>query len=349
MLEMESAAGQSLLGVLKRTLPAHAAEHELSAFGGTVRIKSVAGPNQRSCVTTCSLHLNELSPQSPGFLTCFEESGKRIAWGKSNSESQTAAATRAWLQGAAPEALYGDFDFIDREKRRLARIQEEALRAVPSLAAGTNPQLKEFREWSALWFRRDARAVMVDGTSLNAFFSWDQTNLFHWPVHDAPTLAVLVLKWVCENRAPSAMRADFPWLSIGRLADFYERGNPVEGDFLESWDEVECWLTKTELVFPQHDAALRLLKALRKASYDCRLRAGIDHGPGLLLSRSRRSGLSPRMPYVRFSFGGQPGLMDMSTNLEGVEERRGVPISLSRELAAAVERLSEFPVTESVS
>jgi hypothetical protein len=159
----------------------------------------------------------------------------------------------------------------------------------------------------------------------------------------------MVLKWVCENRLPPAMRADFPWLSIGRLADFYERGNPVEGDFLESWDEVERWLRKTRPAFPQHDAVLRLLDALRKASYLCRLRDGIDRGMGLLLSRSRRSGLSPRKTCVRFSFGGQQGLMDVSTNLEEVEERRGVPIALSREWVAAVKRLSEFPVTESVS
>jgi len=60
---------------------------------------------------------------------------------------------------------------------------------------------------------------------------------------------------------PSTMRTEFPWLSIGDLADYYEKGDPVEGEFIKSWDWMQQFYEDDS--FPMKTAVLTLIAQLR--------------------------------------------------------------------------------------
>lgn len=268
---------------------------------------------------------------------------KSIAWGISPSQDETTKAIQDWLQGCSLEELYASFEFIDRNKRKLLEIQSSVLRETPSLAGSLLIELKEDREWSALWFRGEARSVMVDGSFTEAHFSWDQTSLFRWKVNDPTILASLIRSWISDNAAPSQMRIQFPWLAIGKLADYYERGNPIEGEFLQSWDETEQFIGNEQMHFPQRTAVLNFLEAFRKAGYDKVFRVGVP-GKSLLLSRSRRHGLRPDLQCIQFSFASDKGTMDVFPNVAGAERIVGIPIALSKQVEQAVLELANQPI-----
>jgi hypothetical protein len=101
---------------------------------------------------------------------------------------------------------------------------------------------------------------------------------------------------------PSALRAQFPWLEIGPLADAYEAGRGVEGEFVESWDHVEPFYR--EIPYVATERVLGLIAAIRAAGYDRKLRAGTSLYD-LIVSRSRRHGLREGQPCVAFAFEGE--------------------------------------------
>ena len=315
----------------------------MSTYGGSVRIKCVAQAGQRSCTTACSLHILQQSPQVPSFLAYFEQNTKSIAWGISSSQAEVMEAIQQWLQGSSLDVLYASFDFIDRDKRKLLDIQRSVLSETPLLGSSLQIELKENREWSALWFRGETRAVMVDGSFTEAHFSWDQTSLFRWKVNDPTILATLIRSWISDDTAPSQMRIKFPWLVIGKLADYYERGNPVEGEFLQSWDDAERFIGNEQMQFPQRTAVFNLLEVFRKAGYDKIFRAGVP-GKSLLLSRSRRHGLRADLKCIQFSFAAGEGTMDVFPNVTGAERIVGIPIALSKQVEQAVLQLADQPI-----
>jgi hypothetical protein len=55
------------------------------------------------------------------------------------------------------------------------------------------------------------------------------------------------------------MRKDFPWLQIDELADYYEAGKPIEGEFIQSWNSIESfyrqdWCKFSEAVLAMNHA-----------------------------------------------------------------------------------------------
>jgi len=73
-------------------------------------------------------------------------------------------------------------------------------------------------------------------------------------------------RWLCDVAMPSTMRTEFPWLSIGDIADYYEKGNPVEGEFIKSWDWMQQFYEDDR--FPMKALVLKFIAQLRNAGYD---------------------------------------------------------------------------------
>jgi hypothetical protein len=134
---------------------------------------------------------------------------------------------------------------------------------------------------------------------------------------------------------------------MGRIEDRHTRdsredGNPLEEEFIQSWDYIQnfykshynSWLKGIVLLF---------IAALRRVGYDRKLRAGQSLFT-FVVSRSRRHGLRPEQPCIRFEFH-RVTMNLFSKDEEGQQECiSGVPIALLGPVKKALERLSSLPI-----
>jgi ADP-heptose:LPS heptosyltransferase len=98
---------------------------------------------------------------------------------------------------------------------------------------------------------------------------------------------------------PSALKKEFPELDFGKLAQYYEKGNGIEGEFILSWDDIENFYQ--ELEHENKREILKLIKQMREYGFDKTLRAGQSLYT-MILSRSRRHGLRDNQDSISFSF-----------------------------------------------
>ena len=119
--------------------------------------------------------------------------------------------------------------------------------------------------------------------------------------------------------------------------------DPLEPEFIQSWEQVQQFY-RSDYNSWLRSIVWRFIAVLRKAGYDRKLRAG-QSMHSLVLSRSRRTGLSPKRPLVSFEFHGV--VMDVfSIDVTGHEENAsGIPIALFGSVKKALERLSTQPLS----
>jgi hypothetical protein len=311
---------------------------QIAVTGGGVQWRCSAQRGPRSCWVGC------FDVGGPEFLTFFEGDAKKVATGRISSLPETVDAIWTWLDGAPLPVMYERFCFVDWEKRKLLAIREFVLRAVPRLASGIRNELTVTGSGvSHLWFRADARSAHLLFVSRHqspvAVFHWDESELFRFEAKDNAALAAVLSRWLADNAPPSAIRREFPWLDIGRLADFYEKGSPVEGEFIESWDQMEGVYEGSR--FPPRTLVLPFIAQLRQAGYDRKLRAGQSIW-SLIVSRSRRSRLRPEQPLVSFQF--RENSMEVYSRNHGEERILEVPIAMSDTVERVLQRLTERPI-----
>jgi hypothetical protein len=114
----------------------------------------------------------------------------------------------------------------------------------------------------------------------------------------------------------------------------YDTVDPLERDFIQSWEGIEEFFGLMLARVPWKDRVLQFIAELRHAGYDRKLRAGqsIDI---FIVSRSRRHGLRPEQPRVAFYF--HKVGMDV---LEGNEVKvHTTDLSLSAPVRAVLDRL----------
>jgi hypothetical protein len=90
-----------------------------------------------------------------------------------------------------------------------------------------------------------------------------------------------------------------PWIDVGKLARYYEHGRGIEGEFVVSWDQIEQFYQSFD--YPLTPAVLHFITHVREHGYDTVLRVG-QSMVTLIVSRSRRHGLSAGQPHIRFEF-----------------------------------------------
>ena len=133
---------------------------------------------------------------------------------------------------------------------------------------------------------------------------------------------------------PSALRTEFPWVQIGELADYYERGKPIESEFLKSWDLIERFYDSLE--FPFVPKVRGLIAQMRGRGYDKSLRAGQSLW-SLILSRSRRHGLRDDQPRIAFWFRNDG--MDVYTRIDGEKKVTYPEIAFTTDVDALLKQL----------
>lgn len=225
------------------------------------------------------------------------------ARGRTPRQREVLDAVGVWLRGTTIAELYRAFSFVDRTKRSLVALEAQVLELRPGLQDVTHELQHDMADIYYMWFRSPERSCRVSYYGKNvhpdAVIRWDDCALFEFRATDPERLAAVLERWLCADEPPSTMRREFPWLEIGKLADYYEAGKPVEGEFLQSWEWIEEFFR--EHGPPGNDAAWQFVAALRAAGYDKRLRAGQSLW-SFIVSRSRRHGLRNGQPHIVFEF-----------------------------------------------
>lgn len=286
----------------------------------------------------------EAGVRTPEAYVEFLEGAEERALGRTTVADEALAAVEMWLDGQSVPDLHARFAFVDEERRTLEALRSGALRAAPELANIQSALQHEFSDSHELRFESGDRACVVKRTweadGPMAIFTWDDTRLFAFEVRDVEFLARAVTRWVRDHALPSTVRTEFPDLELGPLADDYEAGQPIEGEFRESWREMDAFFGEREARLPT--GALAFLADLRAKGFDSTLRAGQSMW-SLVLSRSRRHGLRHGQRSVVFSFMDDGTLM-VNDRVSGRGRVTLPTIALTPEVEASLRRLELEPV-----
>jgi hypothetical protein len=307
----------------------------------------LAGTNSRVFVSllnrSSTVHCFALRDDHPEFLTLFQSSGQEIATARTSSMDGTVRAVSQWLDGEDLTSLYKAFPFVDHWKRRLLNIQDVVVQYAPCLENASELKYRGSGLYH-LWFRdrtRSARIYYYGKNDLpDVTCHWDDCELFKFHATDLQFLANVLMRWLCDETQPSEMRKEFPALSIGKLADYYEAGKPIEGEFIESWDHIERFYDERN--FPPGPQVLELIKHLRSQGYDRTLRAGQSMFT-FILSRSRRHGLRADQSSINFEFQSKHE-MQVSLKIGDNEETFVSAIAPSHLLTTSLDHLAGSPV-----
>ncbi|MGL4551452.1 MAG: hypothetical protein ACRC33_09720 [Gemmataceae bacterium] len=272
---------------------------EASAAGAGVHWSCEASRGGRSCSAHC------FDADGAEYLLSFDEAEQTHAQGRTGSADEALAAVACWLDGGGVADLHARFAFVDSQRRALESLAAEARRLRPALEAVAWEVHNEMADLYDLAFTAGDRSCRVsfygDNEHPDATFGWDGCDLFQFPAGDVPAFAAVLARWLGDRATPSALRAEFAWLEIAPLADDYEAGRGIEGEFAASWDGVEEHFRDEYAPGPP---VLTLIAAIRAAGFDQKLRAG-QSMYNLIVSRSRYHGLREGQPLVVFEFRGE--------------------------------------------
>jgi hypothetical protein len=233
---------------------------------------------------------------------------------------------------------------VNDQHQKFIQIRADLLRQFPDLSSCTVELVWQYTstDWHWLNFETAHRSVRLEfrgGDFPEAIFYWAKTEIFRNRAENGVAAGLLLNRWLIENAMPSALRIEFPTLHIGSLADYYEAGNPAEGEFIQSWDRTE----KMNGLFRPNSRLPALIAELRHAGYDRKLRAGRDHGT-LILSRSLFLFCFLYKPNVRFCVDETGETMDVVLrNLPG-QNLNGIAVALTPEVKTILDRLANEPV-----
>ena len=267
--------------------------------GAGVHWHCTVGRDDRECRIHCLTLRNARE-----YFTSFRQGSEAIAYSRIPSSDDTLRAVADWLNDVDLPEMYDRHRFIDARKRRLEQIRDAVIGAEPDLHGLLEIEFRQNAgDIYTLFFRGNGRSCEVSFYGKNqwpdAKFSWDRCQLFQYQPQDNAQFASVLTCWIGNAAMPSEMRSKFPWLTIGELADDYEAGKPIEGEFINSWDRMEAFYDDPRFRFAEDVKAF--LRAMRSKGYHKTLRAGQSLW-SLVLSRSRRHGMRKEQPYIQFWF-----------------------------------------------
>lgn len=280
---------------------------------------------QSDCTITkatrqCSIHCFDidwmnLKHKGPEIYTNFIENGKSIANGRTFDKHKTMDAIKNWIQNKTLDELYSKFDFIDEKKRQLEKLRAGINTSnAQLLAISQNEVTEESFSTYSLWFKNDNRSCRMYyyGYEPNprCVFNWDDSVIFETSSSDTKRLGELIKKWVFDKVMPSTLKMEFSEIDFGKLAEYYEKGNGIEGEFILSWDNIENFYSELEL--DKKPEILHLIKQIREKGFERTLRAGQSLYT-FILSRSRRHGLRENQDSISFSFNYIKSAMEVQT------------------------------------
>ena len=280
------------------------------------------------------------------YLTLFVHDINEVAAGRTVSLDDTSGAIADWLQGDGIGELYDRYLFIDQQKRELSALVDEILNRYPDLAKAAPPKItKNYYDIHSLKFLGSERSCYVSFYGRKEFpdanFYWDDCKLFGLSIDDMERFGAILNRWLCERAMPSELRREFPGIEIGQLADYYEQGNAVEGEFIQSWDEITAFYSERQ--FANAPAIVEFISQMRARGYDKSLRAGQSLNI-LIVSRSRRNGLEDGQPNIVFDFYHKHGFVIYANNVGRRRKFMPSEIEFTDEIDAQLKKLEAKPI-----
>ncbi len=280
---------------------------------------------QSQCTITkqsrqCSIHCFDIDRmntkhEGPEFYATFLQDGKPVANGRTFNKGKAIEAIKYWIQNKTLEELYSQFGFIDEKKRQLEKLRSDINASnTQLLEIAQNEVSEENFSYYSLCFKDDNRSCEVSyygyETNPRYIFNWDDSVIFETSGSDTKRLGSLVKKWVCNKATLSTLKMEFTGIDFGKLAEYYEQGRGIEGEFILSWDNIESFYREMNL--DKKNEILQLIKEMRDKGFDSTLRAGQSLYT-FILSRSRRHGLRENQDSVSFSFVSSNSAMEVQT------------------------------------
>lgn len=258
----------------------------------------------RRCKIHCFEHRNYDVIEAE-YLISFEQLGKNIAWGRTHDLAETIYSSKDWIQGKDIESLYQKYEFVDWYKRKIKFIEQELLTKEPQLVKTErsliSPWGSGLYDYSIDFNNRSCKLSGYGKDEPISFrFQWDKCDLFEVGQDDLALLAKAIKKWLIDEIKPSELATQFSWIEVGDLAIYYEKGEGIEGEFIQSWNRIETFYKEINENFTPK--VLHLIKELRVRGYDQKLRAG-QSLYNFILSRSKRHGLNQEQSSLAITFG----------------------------------------------
>lgn len=299
---------------------------------------------KRKCIIQCYG-----STEKPEYYCNFMIEDKTVAISRTGMMDATIAAVQDWLNGLPLSHLYDHYAFVDNRKRQMIQARDAVYQEYPNLQDSVlTEQHHLIGDAFNLEFKRGDRSCLLeaygDNPWLDAACSWDGSVLFQFRVTCFDRLGAVLQAWLHDRSMPSVMRKAFPWLEIDELADFFEKGKPVMGEFLMSWRSVDTFFDDNKWdITPR---VKLLLKGMRALGYDQHLRAG-QAMTNLILSRTRYPDLYEDDFRILFFF--RSDGLDIYHNLDGEDggpQLQFADICLAPEIIALLNKLKEKPVRQ---
>lgn len=250
-------------------------------------------------------------------------------------------ALLTWLEGCSLAELYLAHPLVDRRKRALLAIQAKVHEHCPVLdnAFGSRLQHKHGDIYHLLFADREREAkVLFYGKEVlpRLTLTWGGSSMGRGNLEPARIPAVL-RAWFHERATPTEIGRRHSMIEISTAAVHHERGQPIEGDFIASWDRIEDFYGHRNA--PRH--ALAFVRALRAEGFDTTLRAGQSLW-SFVLSRARRHGLARDDPSVMVDFG-REWIRVRPRHLAGFELDAPGPLP-NAEIIELLRRLERCPI-----
>ncbi|MBN69289.1 MAG: hypothetical protein CME32_08430 [Gimesia sp.] len=297
--------------------------------------------------SACSIDVNDLLFPEQHITFCRDE----INWvtGRIPVRNDLVTAVGDWLAGRSVSEMYEHFQFVERKKRELLFVRARLLQAIPDLEQTTTIQLEpEIGDFCRLHLRGKDRSAEIffigKGESPDVFFAWDDCELFRFKVKDQQQLAQVMKRWICERCMPSTLQEEFPWIELHELAEYYEKGNPIEGEFLVSWESVEDFYDEIIRSMEHRHKIRAFMDSLRSEGYDKTLRAGHSMAT-FVLSRSRRHGIDEHQPALGFHFNENSVIVYNYLNRDHFTEEEYPGVELNPDIDALLQQLVAMPIT----
>ncbi len=261
--------------------------------------------NHKVSIYSChiSYHPDEKG-RTEEFIVSYFANDQEISSGRTSNRKELIESTKEWLCNKSKEHLY-KFDFVDLNLRKFQKLEREWINEFPDLANTSKVLENQGSGIVRYEISNDSRSCWSTGVGNHGEvyfgFTWDGCTLFETETKRNETAEVLK-RYLIDREAPSSLNKEFSWVPVNDLTNSYEKGEGIKGEFIESWKSIKRFYSGfPEHSLPNKDKIIELINALINQGFDKTIRAG-QSLTTLMLSKSRRHGLSEHQPFLAFEF-----------------------------------------------
>lgn len=259
--------------------------------------------NARVSIYSCDLsYLRDNKGNSEEFIVSYFLEDSEISCGRSYNRKKVIESVENWVLKKSKSELYTNFSFVDKGLRTIKKLEENWLIKYPNL--GNSNRVIDNHGSGIIRFeinnsnRACSFTTTGENKELSISFSIDECILFESAAKN-DEIAEVLNRFLIEKENLSSLSKEFNWIISNDLVKAYEKGNGIEGEFIDSWNSITRFYE--EIDGDYINDVLSFISDLRSKGFDKTLRAGQSLYT-FILSKSRRHGLIENQKYLAFSF-----------------------------------------------